>query len=360
MKIIGIMSGTSMDGVDLALCEITENQGKYQYNILAAETIAYDERWRLRLSKLNRQDASVFWKTHVYYGKYLGRLVNDFLKKHNQTADLIGSHGHTVFHLPAENYTAQIGDGAAIYAETNIPTVCDFRSVDIALGGQGAPLVPIGDQMLFGDYQYCLNLGGIANISGMYHDKMLAFDVCPCNIALNRLARNIGKLYDENGELARIGALNEEMLDALNAVEYYKNFGPKSMSREWINTDFWHLTKDQVLSNEDKARTLSEHIAIQISKALYHFVDGEEEKLASQKMLVSGGGAFNSFLIDAIKAETSVQVIVPDENTIQFKEALIFALLGFLRVTNKPNSLASVTGAKSNSIGGALYGPINL
>ncbi|MBI3234980.1 MAG: anhydro-N-acetylmuramic acid kinase [Bacteroidetes bacterium] len=358
MKILGIMSGTSMDGVDLALCNINESNGKYEYQIIAAETIPYDERWRLRLSKLNRQDASIFWKTHVFYGKYIGRLVNDFLKKNNETADLISSHGHTVFHLPSEGYTAQIGDGAAIYAETGIPTVCDFRSVDIALGGQGAPLVPIGDQFLFGEYQYCLNLGGIANISGQYHDKMLAFDVCPCNIALNRLARNIGKLFDENGDLARSGALNEELLDALNAVEYYKTFGPKSMSREWINTDFWHITKEQTMTNEDKARTLSEHIAIQISKALYHYVDGEEEKLETQKMLVTGGGAFNTFLIEAIKAETSVQVIVPDEKTIQFKEALIFGLLGYLRVHNKPTSLASVTGAKADSIGGAIYGPI--
>lgn len=360
MKILGIMSGTSMDGVDLALCEIIEQNGKYQYEIIVAETIGYDERWRLRLSKLNRQDASVFWKSHVFYGKYLGRLVNDFLKKHNQTADLISSHGHTVFHLPSEGYTAQIGDGAAIYAETNIPVVCDFRSVDVALGGQGAPLVPIGDKLLFGEYQYSLNLGGIANISGNYHDQMLAFDVCPCNIALNRLARNIGKLYDENGDLAKSGKLNEELLDVLNGVDFYKTFGPKSLSREWINTDFWHLTKVQNLSNEDKARTISEHIAIQISKALYHYSDGEEDTLAQKKMLVTGGGTFNSFLIGAIKAETSVQVIVPDEKTIQFKEALIFALLGFLRVNNQSNALASVTGAKKDSIGGAIYGPFHI
>lgn len=359
MKILGIMSGTSMDGVDLALCDITGTTGNYQYKIIAAETITYDERWRLRLSKLNRQDPAIFWKTHVYYGKYLGRLANDFLKKHQETAALISSHGHTVLHNPQENYTAQVGDGAAIYAETGIPVVCDFRAVDVAMGGQGAPLVPAGDKLLFGNFDYCLNLGGIANISGSYQGKLLAFDVCPCNIALNRLARNIGKLFDENGDMARAGQLNEEMLDAFNAVDYYKKFGPKSLSREWINTEFWHLTKGYNISNEDKARTLAEHMAIQISKALYDFAEQEEEKLADRKMLVTGGGAFNSFLIDAIRNETSVQVVVPEKELIEFKEALIFAFLGYLKINNQPNAFASVTGASHDNIGGALYGPIH-
>jgi anhydro-N-acetylmuramic acid kinase len=358
MQVIGVMSGTSMDGVDLACCEFTEDNGKYSYTLIASETIAYEERWRLRLSKLNRQEPHIFWKTHVYYGKFLGQLILDFIAKNNLQPQLIASHGHTVFHMPNEGYTCQIGDGASIHAITKLPVVCDFRSVDVALGGHGAPLVPIGDQLLFSDYQYCLNLGGIANMSGYAQGKYLAFDICPCNIGLNRVARNLGKLFDDGGEIARSGTVNDELLAVLNKVEFYNKFGPKSLSREWINTDFWHLTKEFQLSNEDKARTLVEHIAIQISKALYHYVDGEEEKLEQQKMLVTGGGALNSFMIERIKAESPVQIVIPDADTINFKEAIIFGLLGFLRVQNKTNITSTVTGAKADSISGALYGSI--
>lgn len=354
--VIGIMSGTSMDGVDLAYCVIRNENGRWNFQIEQAETIPYDEKWRLRLSKLNRQDAHVFWKTHVFYGKFLGELTRDFIEKHHIKADLISSHGHTVFHVPGSHYTCQIGDLNYIHAETGIPVVGDFRSLDVALGGNGAPLVPAGDQLLFPQYNFCLNLGGIANISGYLGEQFVGYDICPCNIALNRIARNKGLLFDEDGAIARSGQLDENLLSALNQIEFYDQAGPKSLSREWINAGFWHLTKEFKLSNEDKARTLSEHIAIQISKALYEFVDGDEEKLPNMKMLVTGGGALNGFLMELISKETPVQIIKPDENLIQFKEALIFAFLGVLKLRGEVNCLSSVTGATKDSCSGVLVG----
>lgn len=354
--VIGIMSGTSMDGVDLAYCVIRNENGRWQYSIQQAETVPYDEKWRLRLSKLNRQDAHVFWKTHVFYGKFLGELTRDFIHKHQLKVDLIASHGHTVFHVPGSHYTCQIGDLNYIHAETGIPVVGDFRTLDVALGGNGAPLVPAGDILLFSQYNFCLNLGGIANISGYLGEQYVGYDICPCNIALNRIARNKGQLFDDDGNIARAGQVDDELLSALNSISFYSKPGPKSLSREWINADFWHLTKEFKLSNEDKARTLTEHIAIQISKSLYEFVDGEEEKLPNMKMLVTGGGAMNSFLMERIIAETPVQVIRPDDLLVQFKEALVFAFLGVLRLEGEVNVLASVTGASRDSVSGVIVG----
>ncbi len=355
-NVIGLMSGTSMDGVDLAYVEFTEDNGKWSYILKHADTIDYEEMWRVRLSKLNKQEGTIIAKTNVFYGKYLGHLVADFVEKYHINPDFVSSHGHTLYHAPQEGYTLQIGDGATITANCGLPVISDFRQGDVALGGQGAPLVPVGDKLLFSEYQYCLNLGGIANISGEQHGKTIAYDVCPCNIAFNRIARNQGLLYDTGGEIAASGQVNEDLLNVLNGIDYYKNQGPKSMGREWINNDFWHLTKDFSLSPEDKMCTLVEHVAIQISKSLYEMVDGEEEKLASQKVLVTGGGAFNNYLIDRIKAQTSAQIIIPNEQTINYKEALIFAFLGVLRYRNENNILSSVTGAVSDSCGGAMWG----
>lgn len=355
-KVVGVMSGTSMDGVDLAYVEFIEDNGKWSYHLRFTETIEYTEMWRVRLSKLNRQEGHILAKSNVFYGKYIGQLIADFVEKNNIQVDFVSSHGHTIYHAPNEGYTFQIGDGATISANCGLPVISDFRQVDVALGGQGAPLVPMGDQLLFSDYQYCINLGGIANISGYQEGKMIAYDICPCNIAFNRIARNKGLLYDEGGKIAAMGQVSEELLNVLNRIDYYKKTGPKSMGREWINNDFWHYTKDFSMSNEDKICTLVEHAAIQISKALYEMVDGEEEKLASQKVLLTGGGALNQFLVERIKSQTSAQIIVPDEQTVNYKEALIFAFLGVLRYRNENNILSSVTGAISDSCGGAMWG----
>ncbi len=348
-RVIGIMSGSSMDGVDLAYCEITQKNNRWHYNIKAAQTFAYDEKWRIRLSQLYKQYIEVFPKTHAYYGRFLGQLVNQFIKENKLEVDLISSHGHTIFHQPKSGFTAQIGDGAAISAETGLPVVCDFRSMDIALGGQGAPLVPIGDKLLFDEYEACLNLGGIANISFTSNNEIKAFDICPCNIVLNRVARWLGQPYDDAGRIAASADIDPVLLDKLDTLSYYQIKGAKSLGREWINEAFWPVIKSFPDTSEtEKMATLARHIAQQISSVI--------NQSGVQKILLTGGGTFNNHLIDLIRKQISAELVIPDALLVNYKEALIFAFLGVLRVNNQVNVLSSVTGSKQNHIGGALYG----
>lgn len=349
LTIIGIMSGSSMDGVDIACCHFESTSSGTKFHILAAETIPYSEQWRVRLSQLSRQPIEIYPKTHLFYGRYLGQLVNDFIGRHTLKVDLVSSHGHTIFHQPMAGFTGQIGDGAAISAECGLPVVSDFRTMDLALGGQGAPLVPIGERDLFPDYQAFLNLGGISNISIIQPSTIRAYDISPCNIVLNRVARWMNCLFDQDGAIAASGQIETDLLEDLNDLEYYHTQGPKSLGREWINSDFWPLVKyyNDVPEN-DKMATLSEHIAIQIARVL------EQEQI--QKILVSGGGAFNTELIRRIRSKTQANIELADVQLIHFKEALIFAYLGYLRIQNRENVLHSVTGSKRNHIAGALFG----
>lgn len=350
------MSGTSMDGVDLAYCVFQRSSNGWNFQIEKAETIAYSSKWRIRLSQLRKQDAITYVRTDTFYGHYLGELVNDFIGRNNLTVDFISSHGHTVFHQPYGRITAQVGSGAALNAITGLPVVCDFRSGDVALGGQGAPLVPIGDRDLFGQYDFILNLGGFANISAYRNGKSFGFDVCPANIILNRIARNLDMAYDENGAVAQIGAINYDLLKRINNLEYYRLPAPKSLGREWINSVFWPITRNfPDVRQADFMKTFCDHIAYQISKAIDN-IEGTDTH-AGKKMLVTGGGAYNSTLIDLIRTHTDIEVVIPESETIiNYKEALIFAYLGLKRVLNEPNCLADVTGASADIIGGALYG----
>ncbi len=349
MLVLGVMSGTSMDGIDLAYAEILQEDDKWTYRILAAETIPYNETWRIRLSQLHKQPIFLYPKTSAYYGRYIGQLVNAFIKKHQANIDLICSHGHTIFHQPGEGFTAQIGDGAAIHAETRLPVVCDFRTTDVALGGQGAPLVPIGDRLLFNSFDTCLNLGGFANISFTKNEETKAFDICPCNILLNRVARWLNKAFDDEGKIAASGTVDEDLLQKLNDLDFYHLQTAKSLGREWVNEVLWPLVKSTSdISEADMMATLAEHIAIQISKVINQY--------KAQKVLVSGGGALNKYLMERISANTEAVIHLPDEEVIHFKEALIFGLLGVMRLKNLNNSLKSVTGAHRDNIGGALYG----
>lgn len=345
------MSGTSMDGTDLAYCRINvEDSGKRSFEILQAETVPYSETWRLRLSKLRNQTALVFHKTDRYYGEYIGLLIRAFIEKYQLKVDLIASHGHTIFHQPEQNITTQIGSGAAIYAITQIPVVNDFRAVDVVLGGQGAPLVPVGDQELFGSYDACLNLGGFANISA----SGKAFDISPCNIVLNRLAREFDQEFDRDGAIAERGYVDYQLLSRLNEIEYYSEPYPKSLGREWINQNFWHLVRESTSSKEDKMKTLCDHVGTQIGRALDElFADVE-----SPKVLVTGGGAFNKTLMDHIRTHSEAELIIPENQLVNYKEALIFAYLGLKRVLGEENVWSSVTGASGNSISGALHGNI--
>lgn len=350
MKILGLMSGTSLDGIDLALCDIDE-QG---YKVLAAETVPYLAEWKQRLSTLESASAYEYALANVELGHLFGRTVNRFLEGKERPA-AIASHGHTIFHQPQKGLTTQIGDGDAIAAETGLPVVFNFRTLDVALGGQGAPLVPIGDELLFGEYDACLNLGGIANISYRHEGKRIAYDICPCNMALNRLAAMLGHPYDDKGRNARGGEVHTCLLHELDSLEYYADEGPKSLGKEWFVGRFWPLVSaflgispshPQV---RDALATVTSHIAIQIARVV------ERQQIGT--LLVTGGGAWNSYLLEIVgKYCPEVKITVPDALIVNYKEALIFALLGYLRLAGKVNTLASVTGAKIDSIGGNISG----
>ena len=347
-SVIGIMSGTSMDGVDLAHCVFKLHDGKWNYRIDRAQTIVYDEKWRMRLSQLYRQSAQVYAKTDLYYGKYLGILINSFIEEQNLNPDFISSHGHTIFHQPEQGLTAQVGSGAAIYAETGIKTICDFRSVDVMLGGQGAPLVPIGDAILFNDYNACLNLGGIANIAYRLEDTHVAFDISPCNIILNRVARITGKSFDDGGQMASLGTIHSPLLNRLNALPYYEEIKPKTLGREWINTQFWPVVKEFPLAPNDLMATLSEHISEQLSKVIL--------QSGAENILVTGGGALNHCLLESTREKTGKELVLPEPLLIHFKEALIFAFIGVLRIRQENNVLKEITGSRKSHIGGAIFG----
>ena len=349
-RVIGLMSGTSLDGLDIALCNFTHEGGQWDYEILASETITYAAELESQLRDAASLSALDFSLLHVAFGDFMGRQVGIFLAKNGLDADLIGSHGHTIFHQPEKRLSVQIGSGAALLAACGIETVCDFRSVDVALGGQGAPLVPIGDQLLFKKYDFCLNLGGIANISFESDGIRRAYDVCPCNLVLNALSARMGFVYDEGGKIGASGSLHLGLLSALSEYAYYHLPIPKSLGLEHIEKDFFPLLARFDLPVQDVLRTLYEHIAMQIGIAVE-----QEQKSGSPSLFISGGGAFNNFLLSRIRQHSAAEIILPDAQTIQFKEALIFAFLGVLRKRHETNCLQSVTGSSQNHSGGCIY-----
>lgn len=344
-KAIGVMSGTSLDGLDIAAVEFDLVDEKWNFKLLAAETISYTKEWENKLKYAPTLLGEELSSLHSEYGEFAGEQVLRFIQNKNFAPDIIASHGHTVFHQPEKGYTFQIGNGACISAVTNTLTVADFRIGDLALGGQGAPLVPIGDKLLFSEYDYCLNLGGFANISYEKNGERLAFDNCPANFVLNYFAEKAGMTYDKNGELGRKGKVNIELLAKLNNLDFYKNTAPKSLGREWVENEFFPILNKFDILDSDKMRTVYEHIAFQISNAIS----------GNGKLLITGGGAFNSLLVERIKALSSAEVIIPEKEIIDFKEAIIFAFLGILRIKNINNCLASVTGASKDNCGGVVF-----
>jgi len=346
-SVIGIMSGTSLDGVDIAYCRFFKNKGQWRYEIVNAQTFNYNNEWVEKLTNIGKQDSTNLVQTHTEYGHYLGNRINNFIKKNNLNIDFISSHGHTVFHQPEKKITFQIGDGSAIAAKCNLPVVCDFRSLDVALGGQGAPLVPIGDKLLFSEYDYCLNLGGFSNISYDVGGERIAYDICPVNIALNKLAKELGKDFDDKGKNAASGTIDNHLLKKLNNLSYYKKSPPKSLSKEWFMGTFFPMLKQCNISVQDRLRTVCEHIAVQITNT------GTRDK--NKTILLTGGGVHNDFLVSRIKALSPHKIVIPLKKIIDFKEALIFAFLGVLRMRKEINCLRSVTGASKDSIGGVIY-----
>ena len=347
------MSGSSLDGLDLAFVELLYQGGQWQFEIPVADCYAYSAEWKKKLQRATSLTALDYQLLHADYGHYLGKEVNRFIEENNlqYKVSLVASHGHTTFHVPPR-MTAQLGDGAAIAAETGLPVVSDLRAIDVAFGGQGAPVVPIGEKWLLKEYAYYLNLGGIANLSFQKEGNYHAFDVCPANRVLNMLIANEGKEYDEGGEMASSGQVSQELLQQLNELSYYRQPYPKSLANDFGTDEVFPLVASYQQSTADALRTYVEHIVQQIT------VSVPPSQTANTKLLVTGGGAFNTFLVQRLSEELgakNIEVVVPDEKLVQYKEALIMAFMGVLRWRQEYNVLASVTGAGRDSIGGALW-----
>jgi anhydro-N-acetylmuramic acid kinase len=349
--VIGLMSGTSLDGLDIAYCKFMYNNQQWYIELIHADTVEYSESWREILSNVENGTALEYARTNVALGEYFGQEVLKFIQKNNiQKLDFISSHGHTIFHQPSLRLTTQIGNGASIAAICGYPVVCDFRITDMALGGQGAPLVPIGDKMLFSSYDFCINLGGIANVSFDHQANRVAFDICFVNIVLNYLARQLGREYDMNGEIARTGQMDEEMLEVLEDLPYYQLPFPKSLGKEWFIENIKGKIDNLQSSTSDKLHTYTHHVSQQIINALTPYAKSRA------KILLSGGGAFNAYLIEILrKYAPDWQIEVPEEKIVMFKEAIIFGFLGVLRWRGENNCLKSVTGAKRDNCGGVVF-----
>ncbi|PCI01452.1 MAG: anhydro-N-acetylmuramic acid kinase [Flavobacteriaceae bacterium] len=345
--IIGVMSGTSLDGIDLAYVKINE-ENSYDFEIIHATTIPYSKEWQQKLKNAFTISAEKITKLDADYSCFLSDLIQQYITDQQITKlDLIASHGHTIFHNPAEHYTLQIGNTPAIINKTQIKTICNFRINDVALGGQGAPLVPIGDMLLFSEYTFCLNIGGFANISHQKGTERLAYDICPTNIVMNEYMRKLGKEYDDKGQLAASGKIHNALLTALNALPFYTDKKPKSLGYEFVVDTIFPILNNYSLSTPDLLRTYVEHCAIQIAS--------KTNNNATDTLLITGGGAFNTFLVERIQYHTKTTIVLPDPLIINYKEALIFAFLGYLKDLNQINCLKSVTGAVKNHSGGIIY-----
>lgn len=346
--VAGLMSGTSLDGLDIALCRFEKTDGSWDYSVIDAQTVPYSSEWRRKLINAETCAGLQLITLHKEYGHYLGEQILNFLERKTLKPSLISSHGHTIFHQPEKRLTFQLGDGAFIAAKTGITTVSDFRNLDVALNGQGAPLVPVGDELLFGSYGQCLNLGGFSNISYNWAGKRKAFDICPVNIVLNYLMNNYYQMdYDRDGEQGKKGSTNTTLLQQLNNLEFYKKTPPKSLGKEWVVDTVLPLIEASPANVQDKLRTVYENIATQLATAI--------DSLPGETVLTTGGGAFNKFLIELLKEKTSKNIVLPNSLVINFKEAFIFAFLGLLAYLGNINCLASVTGATKDNIGGVIH-----
>ncbi len=344
--IIGVMSGTSLDGIDLAELGFNYSEKKWNFEIFVAETIPYSSFWKDELREAIKYSEEKLERLDFKYTEKLSEEISKFIKKHNiQEIDAVCSHGHTILHQPDKGYTYQIGNLPRISKTLRQKVVCDFRVQDVELGGQGAPLVPIGDRLLFPDFDYCLNLGGFANCSFEKKGERIAFDICPVNIVLNEYAERLGKDFDEGGKLAASGKVDEGLLQKLNTLSFYSEKPPKSLGLEWVKSTVFPLLEAAAISSEDILRTFTEHIALQLASQF--------SKNAS--VLITGGGAYNSFLIERLKDLASIEVIIPSPEIVEYKEALIFGLLGVLKLRKEVNCLASVTGASKDHSSGKIF-----
>lgn len=353
-KILGLMSGTSLDGLDMAYCHFTKLEGKWNYKLIAQKSVPYTEEQTQKLKNSVQLPAADLLHLDILYGQWLGEQVATFVKEENLLPAYVASHGHTVFHQPERRLTYQIGDGQELANVSGLPVICDFRRTDVLLGGQGAPLVPIGDQELFGDYDFCLNLGGIANISLEIHGKRIAYDVGPANMLLNELARKLNLPYDKGGRLAQGGQLDVELLQTMNNLAYYRQEFPKSLGYEWFVQEMQPVLAQNQSSIQDQLHTATVHIGQIITQEILYF------NPSKNKLLVTGGGAYNDFLIQHLQASLHpfVEVVVPNPVLIEYKEAIVFALMGALRLVEEVNCLQTVTGASKDSCAGRIFYPV--
>lgn len=350
-KVIGLMSGTSLDGLDIACCDFQQLKSGWKYSIAQYTTVKYPAPWLRKLSEAHKLSGEELIALDAEYGSYLGRVTADFVKRHNLKVDFVSSHGHTIFHQPSKGFTYQIGNGYSLYAASGLPVVYDFRMQDVALGGEGAPLVPAGDKWLFHEYDVCLNLGGIANLSVDIKGKRLAYDICFCNMGLNYLASEVSKQYDKNGDMASDGSVNAGLLKAFDKIYAKLRAKRPSLGRELFEERFLGLLKDKTISLEDRLCTFTESTALEICKAITAHVK-------QAKVLCTGGGAFNSYLISRMlhHGGDDLTFIIPEEDVVKFKEAIVFAFLGVLRVRNQVNCLKTVTNASKDSSSGTMIG----
>lgn len=353
-KVLGMMSGTSLDGLDLAYCHFWESESGWEFKIEKTKEIGYSKDWRDRLKNAIGLSDEAHAELDLVYGEWLGEQARIFIEESDIPVDFIASHGHTSHHRPEDGVTFQLGNGQVLADSSNLQVICDFRSQDVKLGGQGAPLVPIGDSLLFNSYDFCLNLGGISNVSFQRDGKRIAFDIGMANMPLNHITEQMGLAYDEDGQIASKGNIDEDLLAKLNGLAYYDLPYPKSTGYEWFIAEVLPLLKASKSSNQDLLHTLIHHNCIQIAKAIHRHVTNPKNKL-----LTTGGGALNSFFIAVLQEHLgpTVEVVIPSKTLIAYKEALVFAFMGVLRSQQKINVLSSVTGADSDSVSGAIFQP---
>ncbi|TCK68496.1 anhydro-N-acetylmuramic acid kinase [Winogradskyella wandonensis] len=349
-NVVTVMSGTSLDGIDLLHAKFSFN-AKWKFQIFNFETVGYSENWIKKLKQLTKFSKAELKQIDDDYSLYLAERISEFIRKHHiKNLDFVASHGHTALHKPAEGFTYQIGNQQIVADKIQHILICDFRVQDVEYGGQGAPLVPIGDKLLFSEYDYCVNLGGFANISFEDSKERIAFDICPVNIVLNHYVSKLGFNYDNKGEIAKSGNVNDLLLARLNSLDFYRLHPPKSLGLEWVENAIFPLIDSYNLQIKDILRTFVEHSAFQISKFL-----NQEETSA----LITGGGAYNLFLINRIKELSNCEIVIPSDQIIEYKEALIFGLLGVLKKENQINCLSSVTGAIKDHSSGKIFRPRN-
>lgn len=353
-NVIGLMSGTSLDGVDLSHIKFQLIDTKWTFEILESETISYSQDWIDQLKTAVDFSETQLEKLNHDYTILLASIITNFIEKYKiENLDAVCSHGHTILHQPQNGFTLQIGNLPEIATLTHQTVVCDFRVQDVKLGGQGAPLVPIGDRILFSDYDYCINLGGFSNISFEQNGKRIAFDISPVNTVLNFYANQLGLNYDDKGQISRTGKVNTNLLNELNALDFYQQTFPKSLGFEFVKETVLPLIESYSIAVEDKLCTFTEHVALQTALALDLFETRKDKK---SRMLVTGGGAYNDFLIERIQSQLhGIELVIPKSKILEFKEALIFALLGVLKLRGEINVLSSVTGAKADHSSGEIY-----